>query len=73
MKTPHAPETHDAVSHPEYFASPCLACRRRVMIAGQPVFTTCSCLNYGRSVTVAAFAAGVTVVAGGWLLHLLRK
>ena len=49
------------------FVSPCLACRRRFRWNGQPLFTNCSCLNHGRSVTIAALAAGVSVAALGLL------
>lgn len=55
------------------FASPCLACRRRLRWRGQPLFATCFCLNYGRSVTVAALAAGVTAVALAASWRLSKK
>ena len=55
------------------FISPCLACRRRIRWNGQPLFANCSCVNYGRSVTIAALAAGVGVAALGWLWQLGRK
>ncbi|AHJ95666.1 hypothetical protein Hsw_0071 [Hymenobacter swuensis DY53] len=46
------------------FASPCLACRRRFRWNGQPLFATCTCLNYGSGVTAVALVAGVVLVAG---------
>ena len=55
------------------FVSPCLACRRRLRWRGQPLFATCSCVSYGRSVTVAALAAGVAVVALAALWRLNRR
>ena len=55
------------------FVSSCLACRRRLRWRGQPLFSTCSCLSYGRSVTVAALAAGVGVAALRALWWLNRK
>jgi hypothetical protein len=55
------------------FTSPCLVCRRRLRWNGQPVFTTCSCLNYGRSVTIVALAAGMSVVALGLLWRLQKQ
>ncbi|RTQ48511.1 hypothetical protein EJV47_16195 [Hymenobacter gummosus] len=61
------------VAHPEYIHNPCLACRRPLRLNGQQAFTTCSCLNYGRSVTVAALAAGVGAVALLGLLWLSRR
>ena len=45
------------------FISPCLACRRRLRWSGQPLFSTCSCISYGRSVTIAALAAGLSLGA----------
>ena len=46
--------------------TPCAFCRRRLMVNGQPVFTTCSCKTFGPGVTVGALAAaGVAVLAGG--------
>ena len=55
------------------FVSPCLACRRRIRWNGTPLFTDCSCLNHGRSVTIAALAAGVSVAALGLLWRLGRR
>ena len=37
-------------------APPCLVCRRRIRVGGVPLFATCTCLEYGRGVTVAALA-----------------
>lgn len=61
------------VAHPEYIQHPCVACRRPLRLNGQQVFTTCSCLNYGRSVTVAALAAGVGAGAALGLWWLSRR
>lgn len=71
MPTPEPPTR--PVAHPEYIQHPCLACRRPLRIGGRQVFTTCSCLNHGRSVTVAALAAGVGVAAALGLLWLGRR
>ena len=47
------------------FVSPCLACRRRLRRNGQPLFTDCSCINYGRGTTAVVLVAGATLLVGG--------
>jgi len=55
------------------FVSPCLVCRRRVRWHGRPVFSTCSCVNHGRSVTIAALALGLSAGALGLWWRLSRR
>lgn len=48
--------------------TPCALCRRRLLVNGQPVFTTCSCQALGPSVTIGVVATGtmVLVAMGLW-------
>ncbi|MBO0359450.1 hypothetical protein J0X19_15910 [Hymenobacter sp. BT186] len=55
------------------FVSPCFACRRRIRWNGQPLFTDCSCVNYGRGTTTVALVAAATLVVGGLWWYLERK
>ncbi|UOG74910.1 hypothetical protein MTX78_22690 [Hymenobacter tibetensis] len=55
------------------FVSPCLACRRRIQVKGQPLFTTCSCVNYGRGTTVVALVAGALLIVGGLWWYVEQK
>ncbi|MDF7812606.1 hypothetical protein [Hymenobacter sp. YC55] len=55
------------------FVSPCFACRRRFRWNGQPLFTDCSCVNYGRGTTAVALVAAATLVVSGLLYLKLNK
>ena len=54
--------------------TPCAFCRRRLVVNGRPVFTTCSCKELGPPVTIRGLAAGVALLAGGlwWLARRQR-
>ena len=39
--------------------SPCAFCRRRLVLNGKPVFTSCSCQAFGPPVTMGALAVGM--------------
>ncbi|NML66093.1 hypothetical protein HHL22_12840 [Hymenobacter sp. RP-2-7] len=54
--------------------TPCAFCRRRLLVNGKPVFTSCSCKAFGPPVTVAALGVGAAALLalGAWWA-LLRK
>ncbi|MVN78328.1 hypothetical protein GO988_18515 [Hymenobacter sp. HMF4947] len=43
--------------------SPCAFCRRRIVVAGKPVFSSCSCQVFGPPVTLAALAVGAVLAS----------
>ena len=51
--------------------TPCVFCRRRIRVNGQPIFQTCSCKALGPPVTIGVLVAGVALTAVGlwWLLR----
>ena len=53
--------------------TPCAFCRRRLLVNGKPVFTSCSCKTDGPPATVAKLAAWATVLAVGALWWRSRR
>ena len=53
--------------------TPCALCRRRLLVHGKPVFTSCSCKTDGPRATVAKLAAWAVVFAVGMLWVRRRK
>ncbi|MGI4743216.1 MAG: hypothetical protein ACRYG7_49325 [Janthinobacterium lividum] len=45
--------------------SPCAFCRRRLLVGGKPVFTSCSCQAFGPPVTIGALALGAVLAGAG--------
>ena len=53
--------------------SPCAFCRRRILVNGRPVFTTCSCKELGPPVTIGALAVGAAAVVAAAVWWARRR
>ncbi|RZJ57759.1 MAG: hypothetical protein EOO55_02650 [Hymenobacter sp.] len=60
-----ANETWPLPGQVDPLVSPCAFCRRRLVVGGKQVFTSCSCKAFGPPVTIGALALGVVLVLGG--------